>query len=280
MKSSTNPSIKSVKLVASRLGTAAVLLAFCGLASRPITAQQLVSTGHSVSSGHGDSQQQSAANANADVPVVTPELAADLLAARQNYQAAIDAYQNLPQTAMIYNKIGMSYQHLSKYSDARFYYDKAIKTDRQFAPAYNNYGTIEYHDRDTKHAERLYRKSIKIDGKTAAYWSNLGSAYMADTKYRDAVEAYQRAFAIDSDIFQEIAINGIHEFASQDDLVKIDLCFAQIYAQAGMKDQAVEYLRKALMEGFHDTQSIQKDQQFATLHGDPAFEKLLAQQKK
>jgi tetratricopeptide (TPR) repeat protein len=258
---------------ARRLGSAGALLALSVVASHVATAQQLVSSGHGV-------QQQSTASADTNQPVITPELAADLLAAHQNYQAAVEAYQQLPPSASIYNKMGIAYQRLGKNSEARFYYDKAIKMDRQFAPAYNNYGTLEYHDRDTKHAERLYRKSIKIDSKTAAFWSNLGSAYMADARYRDAVEAYQRAFILDSGIFQEIAVNGIHEYASQDDLAKMDLCFAQIYAQAGMKDMAVEYLRKALMEGFHDKQGLQQDQQFATLHGDPAFEQLLASEHK
>jgi tetratricopeptide (TPR) repeat protein len=249
-----------------------MLLAFLVLASHIASAQQLVSSGHGL-------HQETAASANNDLPVMTPELSADLLLARQNYQAAIDTYQKLPPSASVYNKIGMCYQHLAQYSEAMAFYDKAIKADRHFAPAYNNYGTIEYHDRDTRHAERLYRKSIKLDGKTASFWSNLGSAYMADARYRDAVEAYQHAFVLDSGIFEEIAMNGIRESASQDDLARIDLCFAQIYAQAGMKDQAIEYLRKALMEGFHDKQGLQQDQQFATLHGDPAFEKLLTARK-
>jgi len=269
----------STQSVVRRFGVPTLLLAFIALASHPASAQQLVSSAeHMAITDHGSLHQQS--SASTDNPVVTPELSADLLAAHQNYQAAIDAYQLLTPSAAIYNKIGIAYQRLGKNSDARYYYDKAIKADRQFAPAYNNYGTIEYHDRDLKHAERLYHKSIKIDAKTASFWSNLGSTYMAEAKYRDAVEAYQRAFIIDSGIFQEIAINGIREYASQDDLAKIDLCFAQIYAQAGMKDLAVEYLRKALTEGFHDKESLNKDQQFATLHGDPAFEQLLATEHK
>ena len=264
--------VVSTKRLVSVLAAATLLLAFSVAASRTAAAQQLVASEHG-------SQQPSTAGA-ADNPALSPELDADLLAAHQNYQAAIDAYSKLPPTASIYNKIGISYQRLGNEVEARYYYDRAIKANRQYAPAYNNYGTIEFHERDMKHAERLYRKSIKLDAKNASFWSNLGSAYMGEARYRDAVEAYQRAFIIDSGIFQEIATNGIREFASQDDLAKIDLCFAQIYAQAGMKDLAVQYLRKALLEGFHDKQGLQQDQQFATLHGDPAFEKLLADTNK
>jgi Tfp pilus assembly protein PilF len=263
----------STKCFVRCLAGASLLFAFCAFTSHPAAAQQLVS------SGHGVQQQQVPSTADTDMPVITPELSADLLAAHQNYQGAIDAYSKLPPSAALYNKMGIAFQRLGKISEARFYYDKAIKLDRQFAPAYNNYGTLEFHDRDMKHAERLYRKSIKIDGKTASFWSNLGAAYLADGKYRDAAEAYQRAFIIDSGIFDEIAINGVREHASEEDLAKMDLCFAAIYAQAGMKNQAVEYLRKAFVEGYHDKQSLQQDQQFATLHGDPAFEQLLKSQQ-
>ena len=269
MKSSNPPAIR----VARYLALASLLLALGAVGLQAALAQRLVSF------SPADQQQPSASNATSttDLPVMTPELNADLMVAHQHYDDAISAYKKItPQTADIYNKIGMAYQHLFLYNDARYSYDRAVKMDRKFAPAYNNIGTIEYHNKDNRHAERLYRKSIKINPKTPAFWSNLGAAYLAEKKYRDGAEAYQRAFILDTNIFQNIALNGIHETASGEDMAKIYLCFAGIYAQAGLKAEAVDYLRKALLEGFHDRQALQQDQQFATLHGDPAFEQLLA----
>jgi tetratricopeptide (TPR) repeat protein len=261
-------------------GLVGLLLTCCALAPHVAIAQELVSSGHSYNQ-QTSAQQPSASDASAALPALTPELDADLLVAHQRYQDAINAYRKItPQTAEIYNKIGICYQRLSMNDEAISNYDRAMKMDRKLAAVYNNLGTIEYHQKDNKHAERLYRKAIKIEPKTAAFWSNLGAAYLADTRYRDGAEAYQRAFILDTDIFQEIALNGVREFASQDDLAKMDLCFAGIYAQAGMKDMAVEYLRKALLEGFHDKQSLQQNQQFAGLRGDPAFEQLLGDEHK
>lgn len=127
-----------------------LLLAICTIGSHIATAQRLLSV---VST---DRQQTSASTSPAkdELPVITPEIDADLLVAHKRYEDAIIAYKKLtPQTAAICNKIGMAYQRLAMYSDARYYYTRAMKMDRKFAAPYNNLGTIEYHEKDNKHAE-------------------------------------------------------------------------------------------------------------------------------
>jgi superkiller protein 3 len=259
----------------SWIGLAGLLFAFSGVEPHYATAQKLVSFGNI------SQQQPSPSASSAALPVITPELEADLLNARQQYMAAISAYKKIrPQTAEIYNKIGLSYQRLSMFDDAKFNYEQAIKMDHKLARAYNNLGTIYYHQNNDKKAERFYRKSIKIDAEMAPFWSNLGAVDMARKKYSDGAEAYQRAFALDPDIFEELALNGLREQSSEEDVAKMYLCFAEIYAQAGMKDQAVDYVRKALLVGFFDKQKFQRDQQLASLHGDPGFEQLFSNEPK
>jgi tetratricopeptide (TPR) repeat protein len=261
------------------IGLAGLLSACCVLQTQNVLAQKLVSSGHNYL--EPSTQEPSTPSSTDGLPVITPELNADLLAAHQHYMEAITAYKIIsPQTAATYNKIGMAYQHLSMVDEATSYYHRAIHTDRKFAAPYNNLGTIYYHKKDNKQAQRLYRKSISLDGSTAAFWSNLGAVYLANQKYRDGAEAYQRAFTLDSNIFQEISMNGIREFASNEDMAKMYFCFAEIYAQAGMKDVALDYLRKALLEGFHDNYNLLQDQQLAILHGTPEFDRLLATEHK
>jgi pentatricopeptide repeat protein len=48
--------------------------------------------------------------------------------------------------------------------------------------------------------------------------------------------------------------------------------------RAGMTERAIEYLRKALNEGFTNPKKIVADSEFAGLRGVPAFEQLLASQ--
>jgi tetratricopeptide (TPR) repeat protein len=254
------------------LGVAGFVVACTWGGSRAATAQQFA-VRSTVNLPDVPRQQDTPAN-TADLPVMTPELQADILAARRQYPAAIDAYRKLtPQTASIENKIGMAYQREGLREEARYHYARAIKMDRKYAPAYNNLATMEFHDKDNKRAERLYRKAIKLDAKVPAFWSNLGAAYLADDKYRDGTEAYQRAFTLNQDIFDELAMNGIREFAPPEDLSRMDLCFAEIFAQAGQKHEAIVYLRKALAEGYQ-SKALQQDQQLAVLHGMPEFDQL------
>ena len=258
-----------------RPALAALLLSLCTALSPHAFAQQRL-----LSIVADDHQQPASASSSTDLVTMTPELTADILAARQHYQEAISAYKKLPQTPEILNKIGIACQHLQSYADARFYFSRAIHQDRKYAPAYNNLGTLEYHDKNLRRAERLYRRAIKLSPQTPQFWSNLGAADLAAKKYRDGAEAYQRAFVLDPEIFEEIALNGLHEFTSTEDVARMYLCFAGIFAQAGQKAQALEYIRKALLEGFRDRNAIQQDQQFATLRGDPAFDKLFPDQHK
>ncbi len=218
--------------------------------------------------------QQTPASTTSDT--VTPELLADMMAAHGKYADAIEAYRKIrPQTAELYNKIGIAYQRMANDDSAIANYDQATRLDRKFAAPYNNLGTVYFHENDNKRAKQLYKKSIKLDAATAAFWSNLGAVYMVERKYSDGAEAYEKAFLIDPDIFQELALNGIRHDESPQELAKIYLTFAEIYAHAGMKTQAMLYLHKALDEGFRDRQKLQDDQQLATLHGMLEFDQLV-----
>jgi tetratricopeptide (TPR) repeat protein len=208
---------------------------------------------------------------------ITPELLADMMVVHGRYADAIDAYRKIrPQTAELYNKIGIAYQRMANDDDAIANYGQATRLDRKFAAPYNNLGTIYFHQKDNKRAQQLYKKSIKLDAATAPFWSNLGAVYMVQRKYSDGAEAYEKAFLLDPDIFQEIALNGIEQYESPEELAKMYLTFAEIYAHAGMKTEALIYLHKALDQGFRDTQKLQQDLQLATLRGIPEFDQLVA----
>jgi tetratricopeptide (TPR) repeat protein len=230
--------------------------------------------------GHASQQPSTSASAR-QIPQLTPETVADLLAVHQKYLEAIADYQKLnPKTAQIYNKIGAAYEHLLMDDDAKASFERALKMNKKFAEAYNNLGTVYYHEKDYGRAERLYKKAISLNNANAAVYSNLGALYLARNKFLDGAEAYQHAFILDSNIFQEIAEAGIPNSASMADLANMNFCFAKIYAQAGMNNLAIEYLRKAIMEGFQDKVGLQQDQEFARLHGMPEFQKLISGERR
>jgi tetratricopeptide (TPR) repeat protein len=271
------------------IGVAGLIFALNGSGIRHAVSQELVSR-----DDRGGQQTAPANSAGGDI-AVTPLMAADMLLARQQYNRAIEAFEKIePRTAYIYNKIGIAYQHLAvddeagssfreamlMEDEAKFNYRRAIKLDRRYAPAYNNLGTIYFHEKDNHSAERMYRRAIKLNGKSASFWSNLAATYLARQEFRASAEAYQRAFSLNPNIFEQIALEGIQQQASPQDLAAMYLCFAEIYAQAGMKLQAVDYLRKALLLGLENRQKLQQDVQLASLRGTPEFQSLFPVQQR
>jgi tetratricopeptide (TPR) repeat protein len=234
--------MKSTTMSVIRWAAVVGLVFACGvLAARGAMAQ----THNTVSFGHAD-QQSSPSGRSSEPAVVTPELLADMMMVHGQYEDAIANY------------------------------GQATRLDHKFAAPYINLGTVYFHENDNKRAKQLYKKSIKLDAATAPFWSNLGAVYMAERKYSDGAEAYEKAFLLDPDIFQDIALNGIRQFESPQELAKIYLTFAEIYAHAGMKVEAMLYLHKALQEGFNDIQQLQQDQQLAVLRGTPEFDQIVA----
>jgi tetratricopeptide (TPR) repeat protein len=264
-----------MKLTAKELGRWVGLVVVCGAFA---SGTALAQSQHSLNFRHLDQQ---APSSNQDASVTMPETLADLMVVHGHYADAIEAYRKIqPQTAKIYNKIGMAYQRMAMDADAIANYGHATRLDRKFAAPYNNLGTVYFHENDNKRAKQLYKKSIKLDAETAPYWSNLGAAYMVDRKYSDGAEAYEKAFLIDPNIFQEIALNGIRHDESPEELAKIYLTFAEIYAHAGMKTQAILYLHKALDQGLQGREKLRDDQQLATLHGTPEFDAMVGTRQK
>ena len=54
---------------------------------------------------------------------------------------------------------------------------------------------------------------------------------------------------------------------------------AKTYANVGMNDRALQYLRMALDEGFNDRKKLMEDKEFADLRETPEFQQLMAERR-
>jgi len=208
---------------------------------------------------------------------VTPEVQGDLLCARQRYLDAIKAYLQAPQdSAVVANKIGVAYHHMFDMADARKYYERAIKLDPHFAEPFNNLGATYHAEKDYKQAERLYRKAIKLQPNSAPFYSNLGTAYFFERNVKKGTEAFRQAFAIDPEVFERSSSSRIEEASSTKDLANVNYSLAKTYAQAGMNERALAYLRKAVGEGFNDRKHLMNDPELAAVRETPEFAQLLS----
>lgn len=210
---------------------------------------------------------------------ITPEQLGDRLFAHQQYQAAIEAYKKAPRdSAVIWNKMGISYQLLFDSDDAMRCYLTSLKLNPGNGLVLNNLGTVYVTLKDYRTAERYYRKALKADPKSAVILKNFGSELLARHKFKEGGVLYAAALAIDPDIFSSVSSPRIADPTTSANRGAMNYYMAITCARAGRTDQAIEYLRKALNDKFTSPSKIVADSEFAGLRNVPAFEQLLASQ--
>jgi tetratricopeptide (TPR) repeat protein len=216
----------------------------------------------------------------APVPQPTPEALGDSLMAHRRYQAAIEAYkQSSEMTADVWNKMGISYQMMFNLQDATRCYQESLKLEPKNVNVLNNLGTVYDSLKQYKMSVRMYHKALKLDPKSALVLKNLGTDLLAQHQYKKGWEVYKDALAIDPQIFDHNPGPRVENPASVQERGAMNYYMAKGCVRAGKNDRAIEYLRMALNEGFTNPKKLASDQEFAGLHGVPAFEQLMAEQK-
>jgi tetratricopeptide (TPR) repeat protein len=210
----------------------------------------------------------------------TDEEIGDSLTAHQRYQAAIAAYAKAPEmTAGIWNKMGIDYQMMFNSKDAARCYKESLKLDPRNPQVLNNLGTVYASTKEFGSADHLYRKALKIDPRSALILKNLGTNLLEEHKYDKGWAAYQRALAIDPHIFSDNGSPSVQDPSSVQDRGAMNYYMAAGCARAGYADCALQYLRMALDEGFTTRKKVANDSEFASLHDNPDFKKLLEEQQ-
>ena len=208
-----------------------------------------------------------------------PEERGDLMMARGRYLEAVEAYREAAPSAVVLNKMGIAYQHLSAVDLARKDYQRALLIRPNYPEALNNLGAAYFAKRDYKKAIRLYQKALKLMPDNAVIAANLGTAYFARRDYRHGLAAYQQAFRLDPDVFGTDSSHLVPAPTDRADRAQQDFCVAELFAQAGNLNQALEYLRKAFDEGFKDRNKLMEEAAFARLRQTAQFAQLMAEEK-
>ena len=211
-------------------------------------------------------------------PDLTPEMRGDILMARKMYREAIETYSGAGlDSAIIANKVGIAYHQLMELDPARKNYERAIRLDPKYSEAVNNLGTIFYARKSYRKAVSYYNRALKLKPNSASIYSNLGTAQFARKKYKQALEAYDIALSLDPEVFEHRGTQGVLlQERSVEERAKFHYYLAKTYAQAGMNDRALLYIRKALEEGFTERKKLMEDPEFVALRKLPEFQQLLA----
>lgn len=204
----------------------------------------------------------------------------DLHMARRRYQAALEAYRRTPlDSAEIWNKMGIAQQQLYLMADAKKSYETSIKLNPHNPDVLNNLATVFYSMQQYGPAEKLYRRALKMKPKSALIYKNLGTNLLAANKFKKGWSCYQEALSLDPEIFERANLLRIGEPTPTQKRGAMSYYLAKSYVMVGMNDLAVEYLRRAIDEGFTDKKKILADKEFASLHDVSSFQQLLAEQE-
>jgi len=214
-------------------------------------------------------------------PALSAQERGDILMARKMYREAIDMYKGAPETAILMNKIGIAYHQLTDLVNAEKCYSRAVKLDSKYAEAMNNLGTIYYSRQSYRRAINQYKKVLRIKPDSASTLANLGSAYFARKQYELASENYQKALAIDPNVFESRSgVGSVVRDRTVGDRPTFFYYLAKSYAKAGMLEQALNYIRKSVEEGFKERKKFMDEPEFAGLQKDPEFQKIMATEPK
>jgi len=93
-----------------------------------------------------------------------------------------------PNSAKIYNNIGLVYTGMNEYSKAVGSFMRAIEVNPDYAKPYFNLGNVYRKVGDLEKAIFFYKKAIEIDPQYAAAHNNLAVVYYAIGKHTLAVK--------------------------------------------------------------------------------------------
>ena len=101
--------------------------------------------------------------------------------------------KKFPQTVILYNLLGSSYQNIGEYNKATDVFIKGLELDSNNVAIKNNLATCYKYLLQYKDAENLYREIIEINPKYINAYVNLGNLKRDINKLSEAVELYETA---------------------------------------------------------------------------------------
>jgi tetratricopeptide (TPR) repeat protein len=216
---------------------------------------------------------------------LTPETRGDIFMARKMYREAVESFrEGSPKDPVLLNKTGIAYHQMMQLDAARKYYQEAVKAKPDYVEAINNIGTVYYAKKSFRRAIGWYRRALKLapdNPRSASIYMNLGTAEFSRKQYEKATEDYQVAMRLDPEVFEHHSTTGIMlEERSVEERAKYHFYVARLYAKTGRNELAVQYLRKALEEGYKDKKKLEDEPDFAGLKELPEFKELMAKEQR
>lgn len=192
------------------------------------------------------------------------------------------------------NNLGASLLQQGKMAEAIAEFQKAVDLDPKYAAAHLNLAYAYDRHGQVDMAMVQYQKVIDLQPQNLFAHNNLGVLYDKQGRYQEAIEAFERALQIDpSDATalqnlenakksrgiveerEERFAQARKEVEPRPDDPRAAYELGRLHASYGEKDQALEWISKALELGFDDFKFLKDDPALASLRGDSRFTDLV-----
>jgi tetratricopeptide (TPR) repeat protein len=118
-----------------------------------------------------------------------------------------------------------------------------------------------YEAKDWAKAAKLYGELSKQENAPPRVWLRLGASLRSLGKYDDAVAAFDKATQAGAGLFGEYGK-------------------AAVYGAMKQNEKAIDFLQKAVQQGYSDPDGLSSDDNFAALRSDARFSEIVEQAKK
>ncbi len=187
----------------------------------------------------------------------------------------IEATTLNPYHEKIFNKLAVAYCRIGRYPQAKTAAERAVGLEPNYAAAHNTLGIVAISARQSKKAVRHFKKALALDPEKPHFYLNLGYGQLMRGRYDLASQAYREALALDPEVFGRktgIRLTFPDRMAFDADL---NYDMARLFAELGDLDSCLQYLSKALEEGFSDQKRLAEDPNFDRLRESQDFINLL-----
>lgn len=207
---------------------------------------------------------------------------------------ATAAGQADPSEAVQRNNLGATLLQQGKLDEAIAQLRKAVELDPKYAGAHLNLAYAYDRQGQAEEAIAQYRKVIELTPENVYAHNNLGVLYDKQGRYKEAIEAFERTLEIDPSnatalqnlknakksrgIVEERAerfAQARKEVAARPDDPRAAYELGRLHAAFNEKDEALDWIAKALALGFDDFKFLKDDPALVRLKDDPRFRKLL-----
>ena len=201
--------------------------------------------------------------------------------------------QTKVEEAVASNNRGIKLLKEGKADEAIAEFQKAVQLDPNYTPARQNLGYA--YDRQGRSEEAMvhYQKAVELDPKSPVVYNNLGVLYDKERRYDEAMAEFEKALRVNpgdatalknletakkNKAFIEEREKAIAQAQKavennpKDPRSAYNL--ARLYALHGQKEQAIEWLAKALKLGYRDLDYLKVDPALKSLRDDSNFIRL------